>query len=127
MRKNKNNRYRMNDFTARKIGKVPNLQQRYRLKGEYLKRYLDLDQDNIKRLFFDIETSPMIVYSWRIGWKLSIPPQNIIENWKIICISYKWEHEDKVKNLVWDENQDDKQMLIDFIKIMNQSFKIPGL
>ena len=105
----------MSDFTARKIGLIPNKSMRYDLKGEALKKYNNLDQDNVKRLFFDIETSPMIVYSWRVGWKLTIPPENIIEDWKIICISYKWEHEKKVKNLVWDKNQCDKQMLIDFI------------
>ena len=63
----------------------------------------------------------MIIYSWRVGWKLNIPTDNIIEDWKIICISYKWEHEDRVKNLIWDSNQCDKQMLIDFIKIANSA------
>lgn len=115
------NRYRMNDFTARKLGIKPNKSGRYRLKPKQKKALFDLDQVKIKRLFFDIETSPMIVYSWRTGWKLNIPTDNIIEDWKIICISYKWEHENKVKNLTWDKNQCDKQMLIDFIKIMNEA------
>jgi hypothetical protein len=82
----------------------------------------NIRNDNpIKRLFFDIETSPMIVYSWRVGWKLNIGTHNIIEDWKIICISYKWEHEDKVHNFTWDKNKCDKQMLIDFIEVMNQA------
>jgi len=116
---NSKNRYRMSDYTASKIGIKPNISGRYRLKGEPLKRYHELDQAKIKRLFFDIETAPMIVYSWRVGWKLNIPTDNIIEDWKIICISYKWEGEDKVHNLTWDKNQCDKKMLVDFIKIMN--------
>lgn len=74
----------------------------------------------IKRLFFDIETSPMVVYSWRIGNKISIAPENIIESWKIITICYKWEYEDVVHSLVWD-NQDDKDMLKEFIKIAKSS------
>lgn len=118
------NRYRMNDFTARKIGLEPNSSGRYRLKGDSLKRYADLDQAKIKRLFFDIETSPMTVYTWRVGWKLTIPTDNIIEDWKIICISWKWEGEDKVYNLTWDKERCDKKMLIDFIKVANSADEI---
>lgn len=76
---------------------------------------------NIKRLFFDIETSPMIVYSWRVGYKIRLTYENIIENFKIICISYKWGGSDKVHTLSWDKNQCDKQLLIDFMKIANQA------
>lgn len=114
------NRYRLNNFTAIKLGIKPNLSQRYDLTKEQIKEYLKLSIEKpIKRLFFDIETSPMIVYSWRVGWKLNIHTDNIIQDWKIICISYKWEGEDKVKNLTWDKNQCDKLMLSDFIKIAN--------
>lgn len=118
---NSKNRYRMNDYAARKIGLVPNKSQRYRLNKKQKQEFFNLDQESIKRLFFDIETSPMIVYSWRTGYKLNIPTDNIIQDWKIICISYKWEGEDKVHNLRWDKNQCDKKMLIDFIKIMNKA------
>lgn len=124
MRENKGNsknRYRMNDHTAIKLGLIPNISGRYRLNEKQKKLFFNLDQAGIKRLFFDIETSPMTVYTWRTGWKLNIGTDNIIEDWKIICISYKWEHEDKVKNLTWDKDQDDKQMLLDFIKIANKA------
>lgn len=122
--KSKVKRYRLNDYTARKIGLTPNKSQRYRLKknSDALKKYMNLNMEKpIKRLFFDIETSPMIVYSWRTGYKINLHTDNIIQDWKIICISYKWQHEDKVKNLTWDKNQCDKQMLVDFIKLMNQA------
>lgn len=80
----------------------------------------------IKRLFFDIETSPMVVYSWRIGNKVSLSPENIIDTWKIICIAYKWEHEDTVNVISWDEFTDEKEMLNKFVKIANQSDEIVG-
>ena len=80
----------------------------------------------IKRLFFDIETSPMVTYTWRIGNKVSLTPDNIIDTWKIICIAYKWEHEDNVKVLRWDEFANEKEMLTDFIKIANRSDEIVG-
>ena len=125
--KSKHQRFRMSDYTARKIGLVPNKTQRYRLKknSEAFRKFLDLKMERpIKRLFFDIETSPMIVYSWRVGYNISLPYDNVIEDWKVICISYKWEHENKVKNLTWDSDHCDKQMLIDFIKIANEADEI---
>ena len=115
------NRYRLSDGVARKLNLTLNTSRRYRLNKEQLKAYSKLDMHHIKRLFFDIETSPMIVYSWRTGYKLNIPTENIIQDWKIICISYKWEHENKVRNLTWDKNQCDKKMLQKFVKLMNQA------
>jgi hypothetical protein len=95
--------------------------KRYRLKGEKLEKLLKLreEQSNVGRLFFDIETSPNIVYTWRAGWNITITPESIIEERRIICISYKWEGKDKVHRLTWDENQDDKKMLVSFINIAN--------
>jgi len=75
----------------------------------------------IKRLFFDIETSPMTVFTWRIGYNINLNYENIISDWKIICICYKWEGDDTVHYLTWDKNQNDKQMLEEFIKIANKA------
>jgi len=72
----------------------------------------------IKRLFFDIETSPNIGLFWRTGWKNTNAPAHIIEERKIICISYKWSYEDKVQTITWDKNQCDKKMLEKFTKVM---------
>ena len=118
---NRNHRYRLPPETANRLGVEPNKSNRYCLNDKQEAQLFGYDQEKIKRLFFDIETSPMIVYSWRVGWKLNIGTDNIIEDWKVICISYKWEGEDKVHTLSWDKNQCDKQLLIDFIKIANQA------
>ena len=42
----------------------------------------------MRRLYFDCETSPNIVYSWRIGYKIELSHDSIIEERRIICISY---------------------------------------
>ena len=68
-----------------------------------------------KRLFFDIEVSPNIVFSWRSGYRLNIDPDNIIEERKIICVCWKWEGKDEIHSLTWDKKQDDKKLLKDFI------------
>ena len=118
-------RYQINDFTALKLGvKKLNKDKRYRLTPEQTKEYLNLDQHKIKRLFYDIETSPMIAYTWRIGYDLNLNHTNIISDWKIICVSYKWEGSDKVHNLKWDKNQDDKELVRKFVDILNQADEI---
>lgn len=76
---------------------------------------------SVKRLFFDIETSPCVGYFWRPGRKVSISYDNILEPWRVICVSYKWQHEDKVKNLYWDKNQNDKELLEKFLAVANQA------
>ena len=84
-----------------------------------------LDRKNApkKRLFFDIETTPNIVFSWRIGNKININHDNIIHERAIICICYKWEGEDKVYSLSWDEGND-KPMLEKFAKIIDSADEI---
>ena len=120
---NKVRRYRLSDLEVSKLNLTANKHNRYRLSTEQERELLKMrsNQYKIKRLFFDIETSPNIVYSWRIGYNLSITPDNIIDERKIICISYKWEDEDKIYTLTWDKDQCDKQMLIDFIAQANKA------
>lgn len=115
--------YRLKDIEVQKLGLQPNKHNRYRLDKVKHRELLKMreHQYNIKRLFFDIETSPNIVYSWRIGYNLNITPDCIIDERKIICISYKWENEDKIHTLTWDKNQCDKKMLTDFVNIANQA------
>lgn len=77
-----------------------------------------------KRLFFDIETSFNIGIFWRSGYKLTIQPDDIIKERAIICVSWKWEHEDEVHHLTWDKKQCDKKLLKDFIKVLNKADEI---
>ncbi len=79
----------------------------------------------VRRLFFDIETSPNVVFSWSVGYKLQIPPENILKERAIICICYKWAGESKVHSLHWD-NGDDKAMLEKFIEVLNTADEIIG-
>lgn len=123
-KQNKRNRYRLNSYQAEKLGLTLNKGNRYRLNKEQEKELFNMDQEPIKRLFFDIETSPLVAYSWRIGYKINLNYDNVIEHAKVICISYKWEGEDKVHSLAWDKNLCDKQMLIDFVKIANSADEI---
>lgn len=75
----------------------------------------------IKRLFWDIETSPNVVLAFRAGYDVTINHDAVIEERKIICIGYKWEGEKNVTVLRWDKNQDDRQMLREFLAVANQA------
>jgi DNA polymerase elongation subunit (family B) len=78
-----------------------------------------------KRLFYDIETSFCQGHFWRPGYNQNILPHQITDYAKIISIHWKWEGENKVKNLNWGLNdQCDKKMLKAFIKEMNKADEI---
>lgn len=74
----------------------------------------------LKRLFYDIETSPNIMFSWRCGGKLFLDSSNIIQERAIICICYKWEHDKKVYSLTWDFG-DDRKLLEEFAKVISEA------
>lgn len=74
----------------------------------------------VKRMFWDIETSPNVGYFWRSGWKLTIPAANIIKERKIICICWKWEGKKKIHSLQWD-NGNDLKMCKAFLKEANKA------
>jgi DNA polymerase elongation subunit (family B) len=80
----------------------------------------------IKRLYFDIETSPNIGYFWQAGYKLNIPTDNIIKERAIITICYKWEGQKDVYSLTWDKTQNDKGMLEKFVKVANEADELVG-
>lgn len=79
----------------------------------------------LKRLFFDIETSPNLVFSWNVGHECRIDYDNIVKERAIITICYKWQGNPKVYKLTWDKG-DDKKMLQDFIKVMHEADEIIG-
>lgn len=70
----------------------------------------------LKRMYWDIETSPCVGYFWRPGRKVSISYDNILEDAKIICICWKWEGEDEVYSLDWGKKQDDRKLVQEFAK-----------
>ena len=92
--------------------------------GMFLKRdNIKQQKKEIKRLFFDIETSYYLVPTFQF-WKVNINPDNIIREKKIICICYKWQYEDTVHTLVWDKKHDDTKLVKDFIQVIKNADEI---
>ena len=75
-------------------------------------------QNPIKRLFFDIETSPNVVLSWNVGYKIKLDYANIVEERAIICIGYKFAGDSSVNVLSWDNERSDRALLGKFIDIL---------
>ena len=73
----------------------------------------------MRRLFYDLETSPALVYSWRVGYRIRIDYQNIVSERAVICVGYRWQDEDVTRVLRWDKNQCDKSMLEKFSKVLS--------
>lgn len=88
-------------------------------------RILQVKNKPKKILFYDIETSPNIVFSWRIGRDIDLSPENIINERKIICISYKWQGDTKIHSISWD-NGDDKKLIEKFAEIVNSADIVIG-
>lgn len=77
-----------------------------------------------KRLFYDIEVSYFIVSAWRLGYKQAVLPHQVIKYPQIICVCWKWEGEDKVHHLTWDEEQSDIKLIKKFIKELDKANQI---
>lgn len=90
---------------------------------ELIENIKPIKKTKTKRLFFDIETSYNIVKAWRIGYNLNISSDDLIHERSVICVCWKWEGESKVNSLSWNKG-DDKQLLIDFVKILNSADEI---
>jgi len=79
----------------------------------------------LKRLYFDLETSPNIVYSWNVGYKLNIGYENIIKERAIICACYKWEGSDDVGYLTWNDG-DDGELVYRLYDILMSADEVVG-
>lgn len=84
-------------------------------------------QRPIKRLFFDIETGYYIlkIRAWQLkNFTKYFNPDDIEQEKEILCISYKWQYEDKVHRI--DIRMGEKQMLKAFIKVMGEADECIG-
>lgn len=81
----------------------------------------------VKRLFFDIETTyyQLQINAWQLRNNVKyFNPDSIIREKEIICISYKWQGDDKVYTLDWRGGE--KKMIKEFVKIMGDADEIIG-
>ena len=79
----------------------------------------------MKRLYFDIETTPNLTYTWGIG-KQYVGHDSIAKERKVSIISYMWEHDLKMHRLSFDlskhdlskyDDDADKEILTKFCEV----------
>jgi DNA polymerase elongation subunit (family B) len=78
----------------------------------------------LRRLFFDIETSPNVGFFWRPGHRISLSHENIIHERQIITVAWKWQGQKTVHHLAWDKDQNDKTLVTRFLKQMERADEI---
>lgn len=76
-----------------------------------------------RKLFFDLEVSANIVFSWRVGRDVSLTPNDIIQERAVICACWKWEGQKKLNHLQWD-NGCDKKLLQEFAKVIDEADEV---
>ena len=73
-------------------------------------------------LLWDIETSYLRAGIWRPGYNMTVGPDQILIENKIICLAYKWLGEKEVHTLDWGlRRQCDKALLKKFYKVLVQA------
>lgn len=77
-----------------------------------------------KILLFDLETSPMEVYSWGL-WKQLIQPHQVMKDWAVLSWSAKWLFSEKTMGMVVSpeeaSNRDDKEIMEALWSLMDEA------
>lgn len=77
-----------------------------------------------RALFYDIETTPLKAYVWRVG-KQVISHKHLCKErniYNIICITYCWNDGKPAKALTWNyKTQDSSKMIEEFDKLVKQA------
>lgn len=107
-----------------KAKSIQNTQQEETLLQTY-QEIIDQVNRPKRKLFFDLEVSANIVFSWRIGNDISLPHDSIIKERAIICVCYKWNDEKEVHSIEW-KNGCDKDLLKKFAKIIDSADEVIG-
>ncbi len=77
-----------------------------------------------KILFYDIETSPLLAYVWRLGEQVVGHYQLAKQGraYGIICVSYAWDDGRPAKTIDWGyKAQDTAKVILEFDKVIKQA------
>lgn len=83
-----------------------------------------------KILLIDIETSPMVVYTWSL-WDQRVGLNQIIEDWAILSFAAKWLEDDDDKIMYFDTTnmdnlKDDSKLLPKLFKLLDEADIVVG-
>lgn len=76
----------------------------------------------MRRLFWDLEVSPNVLLSWRVGREVSLTYDNIIKERAIISAAWKWEGEKKVHAKTWSPSGQQDGLLVEtLVQVLNEA------
>lgn len=78
----------------------------------------------MKRLYFDIEVSPNIMWGWKPDKYTHMSHSNILIDGRIICICWKWAGQKTVHSLTWDKKHNEEEMLERFVEEMDKADEV---
>ena len=81
--------------------------------------------DPSRIMIYDIETCRVRAWVWWTG-KGYTNHKSLIDEPKIITISWKWLGEDQIYYVTWDKNHCDKKLMVDFLKEYNKADMVIG-
>lgn len=103
------------------VGKMGNTHRKYVSETDMFKPDV---RSNAKILLFDLETAPLIAYTWS-KWPKSISDDMIIQDWFILTWSAKWLFDDKVYQAKVTskeaKNADDKRITQGLWKMIDEA------
>jgi DNA polymerase elongation subunit (family B) len=76
-------------------------------------------------MIYDIETTRIRAWVWWTG-KQYVSPKQLIDESKIITISWKWLGDETVHYLAWDKDHSDKKLMGKFLKEYNKADMVIG-
>lgn len=95
--KKENGRNFWNDLAKKFGGTSESIRSAFRREAEKRKEEKEVETENtdVKILLFDIETTPIAAFVWSV-WEQNIYPEQVIEDWHLLCWSAKWLFGDEV-------------------------------
>lgn len=76
-------------------------------------------------MIYDIETSRVPALVWWTG-KQYVGYNQLLEEPKIITVSWKWLGDDRIEYLTWDKNHSDEELMREFLKVYNKADMVIG-
>ena len=110
-----------------KVNGIEKASKKYGLSFESISRYMRVSKETKrapKILLFDIETTPVKAYVWRM-WKENISNDQIIDNWCMISWAAKWLNDSEYKSDIVSvseiKKRNDKRIVKSLYKLVDEA------
>lgn len=124
-------RYTVDNDIEGRLNKVElNLIGGFKKAKENYITHISKDIGKPRILLIDIETAPMVVYTWSL-WDQNVGLNQIIEDWSILSFAAKWLDDSDDKIMYFDTTnmedlKDDSELLVELHKLLDEADIVCG-